>query len=128
MNTDVERITRASNPVALLLALISLIGCEPGEGARESVADGAIASPDTTRNAEPLELDADGGDSKAIALDSGTRVADTDEEPSYFGGEAVFSELEVDFGDVLTDQILGHVFKLRNVGNEELRIWKVEGS
>ncbi len=122
---------------ALFAAIISiplLVGCgsEGGSDERPAArADGAVqadGAPGADGDLAGAGPDAAGHGLDALDAASGQAERYVDGGGAYTGGEAVFAELEHDFGLAYPEQPLKHVFKVRNQGREPLRITKVEGS
>ena len=130
MKCDTKRYLGPS--ILLLAALAAICGASCGhqESSGDLVATTVDATPGQARDAGRQGRANDAEVSDASTENDADANADVgnDARPAYFGGEVAVAVTEFDFGEALTDQVLTKLFKVRNVGSEELRIWKVDGS
>lgn len=128
MKCDTKRYLGPS--ILLLAALAAICGASCGhqESSGDLVATTVDATPGEARDAGKQGRANDAEVSDASTENDAGNEAGIDARPAYFGGEVAVAVTEFDFGEVLTDQVITKLFKVRNVGSEELRIWKVDGS
>jgi len=100
---------------AIVLAL-GLVGCQTGN-----------ASGGSSENRESGTEPADSG-TKIAQRDDGHNEEGDQPARAPGGGKAVFPEMEYDWGEVEQGEVVTHLFKVRNEGQEVLHIKNVRGS